>query len=121
MEKCNSCHGTGKWGEDPCPDCMGSGYEIPDGFILDNIRYNQKECKKGDVIDINGTNVTLLEGFQHFIFDSISIYHARCNNNGELDCVTIDEDGEWFLGRGWEADYEIAVLLNFAEENDIIF
>jgi hypothetical protein len=119
MEKCNSCHGTGKWEEDPCPDCMGSGYEIPDGFILDKIRYNQKECKKGDVLIINGTKVTLLEGFQHFIFDSISIYHARCENHEELDCVTIDEDGEWFLGRSWEADYDISVLLNFAEEHEI--
>jgi hypothetical protein len=35
MEKCKSCNGTGKWDEDPCPDCMGSGYEIPDKFILD--------------------------------------------------------------------------------------
>lgn len=119
MEKCNSCRGTGKWEEDPCPDCMGSGYEIPDGFILDNIRYNQKECKKGDVLIIQDKKVILLEGFQHFIFDSISMYHARCNNNGTLDCVTIDDTGEWILGCAWEEDYDRAVLFNFAEANNV--
>lgn len=34
--KCSTCKGTGKWDNDPCPDCMGCGYEIPDKFLLDD-------------------------------------------------------------------------------------
>ena len=31
MNKCTTCVGTGLYdGEEPCPDCMGSGIEIPE-------------------------------------------------------------------------------------------
>jgi DnaJ-class molecular chaperone len=46
MKYCKSCNGTGIFDDsgnpsEPCPDCMGSGYEIPEKFILDE-DYNEE-------------------------------------------------------------------------------
>jgi RecJ-like exonuclease len=37
MKKCTTCKGSGEWKDinEPCPDCMGSGIEIPAMFVFD--------------------------------------------------------------------------------------
>jgi hypothetical protein len=81
--------------------------------------------KEGDscLIEFEGElqTVKLLEVFKRLdLNEDFDFYHALCaDEEGFLDCVTIDEDGEIFLGGNWECDFDLQNLLFIAHENNL--
>ena len=55
---------------------------------------------KGDHLSFGVTGVELIQPFKRVKTDNPSFffYHALCNNNGKLDCITIDDERNVFLG-----------------------
>lgn len=54
MKKCESCKGTGVWLitrliKEPCSDCMGSGFEIPEEDILIKEQEEEQEAWKREM------------------------------------------------------------------------
>lgn len=76
--------------------------------------------KKGDIVPIEDTVVTLLEPFKKLeLNNDFNFYHALCDNNGCLDCLSIDTDGELFIGGNWECDFYYGYLMQVANDNNL--